>query len=322
MTACGACRALEAHNKRFKLSRVNSLVVMIELDNHMMIRRQRSYLYIDAIVPVRASVSAVVSIAGYEEMQMSSESYDGYHPMHHIYPQSGAGLECEAQSTAPLRPYERATPPAFMRVVKRRNTANKKERRRTQSINTAFSDLRECIPNVPADTKLSKVSCRQTLPTTGRRQRLAAIVRSESSQIKTLRLATSYISYLMRVLESDGEPAGGFCADLRHPAPRRRQHDATQVHDALRRRDNVVPKHYSHVVYGPLDSRTERRARPRLNWARATCPFMASSVYAGAVFTRRRVVLYRFLPKYPPRERRVLCLLRNKSSGFGVGDGE
>lgn len=65
----------------------------------------------------------------------------------------------------------------IIRVVKRRNTANKKERRRTQSINNAFSDLRECIPNVPSDTKLSK--------------------------IKTLRLATSYISYLMKILETD-----------------------------------------------------------------------------------------------------------------------
>lgn len=46
----------------------------------------------------------------------------------------------------------------IVRVVKRRNTANKKERRRTQSINTAFADLRDCIPNVPCDTKLSKVS--------------------------------------------------------------------------------------------------------------------------------------------------------------------
>ena len=45
----------------------------------------------------------------------------------------------------------------FIRVVKRRNTANKKERRRTQSINNAYADLRDCIPNVPADTKLSKV---------------------------------------------------------------------------------------------------------------------------------------------------------------------
>lgn len=64
-----------------------------------------------------------------------------------------------------------ANPTSVVRVVKRRNTANKKERRRTQSINNAFADLRDCIPNVPADTKLSK--------------------------IKTLRLATSYIGYLM-----------------------------------------------------------------------------------------------------------------------------
>lgn len=42
------------------------------------------------------------------------------------------------------------------RPPRRRNTANKKERRRTMSINNAFADLRDCIPNVPADTKLSK----------------------------------------------------------------------------------------------------------------------------------------------------------------------
>lgn len=46
----------------------------------------------------------------------------------------------------------------FVRVVKRRTTANKKERRRTQSINSAFAYLRDCIPNVPSDTKLSKVT--------------------------------------------------------------------------------------------------------------------------------------------------------------------
>lgn len=61
--------------------------------------------------------------------------------------------------------------------MKRRVTANRKERRRTLSINTAFAELRDCIPNVPADTKLSK--------------------------IKTLRLATSYIAYLMDVLAQD-----------------------------------------------------------------------------------------------------------------------
>lgn len=65
----------------------------------------------------------------------------------------------------------------------RKNTANKKERRRTLSINSAFSNLRECIPNVPQDTKLSK--------------------------IKTLRLATTYIEYLMGLLsESESENEG------------------------------------------------------------------------------------------------------------------
>ncbi|KAL1110263.1 hypothetical protein AAG570_008340 [Ranatra chinensis] len=83
-------------------------------------------------------------------------------------------------------------PTPVVRVVKRRNTANKKERRRTQSINNAFADLRDCIPNVPADTKLSK--------------------------IKTLRLATSYIAYLMAVLESGSTPTHTFNAQLvSHP---------------------------------------------------------------------------------------------------------
>lgn len=67
----------------------------------------------------------------------------------------------------------------------------RKERRRTESINSAFSELRECIPNVPADTKLSK--------------------------IKTLRLATSYIAYLMETLakDSQGGETEAFRADLK-----------------------------------------------------------------------------------------------------------
>lgn len=72
-------------------------------------------------------------------------------------------------------------------IVKRRNTANRKERRRTLSINNAFADLRDCIPNVPTDTKLSK--------------------------IKTLRLATSYIGYLLEVLNSN-DPVESFKVDL------------------------------------------------------------------------------------------------------------
>ncbi|XP_017098842.2 heart- and neural crest derivatives-expressed protein 2 isoform X2 [Drosophila bipectinata] len=63
------------------------------------------------------------------------------------------------------------------------------ERRRTQSINNAFSYLREKIPNVPTDTKLSK--------------------------IKTLKLAILYINYLVNVLDGDQDPKGGFRAELK-----------------------------------------------------------------------------------------------------------
>ncbi|XP_038596310.1 heart- and neural crest derivatives-expressed protein 1 [Tachyglossus aculeatus] len=79
------------------------------------------------------------------------------------------------------------------RLGRRKGPGPKKERRRTESINSAFAELRECIPNVPADTKLSK--------------------------IKTLRLATSYIAYLMDVLAKDaqaGDPEG-FKAELKKP---------------------------------------------------------------------------------------------------------
>lgn len=77
------------------------------------------------------------------------------------------------------------------RLPRRKGPGPKKERRRTESINSAFAELRECIPNVPADTKLSK--------------------------IKTLRLATSYIAYLMDVLAKDaqaGDPEA-FKAELK-----------------------------------------------------------------------------------------------------------
>lgn len=91
---------------------------------------------------------------------------------------------------------------------KRRNTANKKERRRTQSINNAFSDLRECIPNVPSDTKLSK--------------------------IKTLRLAASYIGYLMAVLESDvGEEPQTFRAEILSAGRRNKATQPNQVNNLI-----------------------------------------------------------------------------------------
>ncbi|XP_017875880.1 heart- and neural crest derivatives-expressed protein 1-like [Ceratina calcarata] len=97
---------------------------------------------------------------------------------------------------------------------KRRNTANKKERRRTQSINNAFADLRDCIPNVPADTKLSK--------------------------IKTLRLAASYIGYLMAVLESDeGEEPQTFRAEILSTGRRNKTAQANQNESCLHQSSGI-----------------------------------------------------------------------------------
>ncbi|XP_020300802.1 heart- and neural crest derivatives-expressed protein 1 [Pseudomyrmex gracilis] len=97
---------------------------------------------------------------------------------------------------------------------KRRNTANKKERRRTQSINNAFADLRDCIPNVPSDTKLSK--------------------------IKTLRLAASYIGYLMAVLESDeGEEPQTFRAEILSNGRRNRATQPNQTESCLQSGPNL-----------------------------------------------------------------------------------
>ena len=89
--------------------------------------------------------------------------------------------------------------------------SNKKERRRTQSINAAFSSLRDCIPNVPCDTKLSKVKGHWPQFHVNTAQ-----LNALNFQIKTLRLATSYIDYLINVLKSDDPNSGaeGFKADI------------------------------------------------------------------------------------------------------------
>lgn len=95
-----------------------------------------------------------------------------------------------ANSQANRREPNNETPPE---KIIQRVKANKKERRRTQSINQAFSELRRHIPDVPSDTKLSK--------------------------IKTLRLAISYISHLMDVLngsEDDCSPSGPHNGCHRH----------------------------------------------------------------------------------------------------------
>merc|ERR1712154_133639 len=77
---------------------------------------------------------------------------------------------------------ERNTPAA---PEKPRIIANMRERDRTQSVNSAFSSLRDLIPTEPLDRKLSK--------------------------IETLRLATSYIQHLAVQLNADDSQVGAPC---------------------------------------------------------------------------------------------------------------
>lgn len=100
-----------------------------------------------------------------------------------------------------------------------RGFANRKERKRTLTMNSAFSELRDHIPNVPPDTKLSK--------------------------IKTLRLAISYIKFLMEILEESNEGKPGrshrnFVADLAFQNEGREK----------RKRENIV----SRVILNMLEA--------------------------------------------------------------------
>ncbi|XP_065166500.1 heart- and neural crest derivatives-expressed protein 2 isoform X2 [Atheta coriaria] len=117
--------------------------------------------------------------------------------------------------------------------------ANKKERRRTMSINNAYSDLRDCIPNVPADTKLSK--------------------------IKTLRLATSYISYLTGVLETD-DPAGGFKAELISTSRKSQNHQNHQHQTQLQELCAVAEKTSPKCDLMDDGMSNPRRSKGRTGW--------------------------------------------------------
>ncbi|CAM9449075.1 unnamed protein product [Lampetra planeri] len=139
------------------------------------------------------------------------------------HPGGCGGAEYSSGPPAAAGPY---CPP-----VKRRGTANRKERRRTLSINSAFAELRDCIPNVPADTKLSK--------------------------IKTLRLATSYIAYLMEVLARGPSSAGENAAD------------APAFRAELRRadgRDERRRRQLQDEIKRGAASSAERKSKGRTGW--------------------------------------------------------
>ena len=88
----------------------------------------------------------------------------------------GADFDGESSSTVNRREVSGG---CRRRKAKPKAATSRKERRRTQNINAAFDDLRKHIPNVPSDTKLSK--------------------------IKTLKLAMSYIHHLENQLEDEAQ---------------------------------------------------------------------------------------------------------------------
>ena len=152
-------------------------------------------------------------LGGAQEVPLSPESYGSStpspnsvtmypaqtyeQPVDYVIGENGTLKPWQELSISQMGQYEQYTNSFGERCFRRRTSANKKERRRTLSINTAFSNLRGSIPNVPSDTKLSK--------------------------IKTLRLAISYIAYLNEVLEN-GDSKGGFKADISRKRERRTEH--------------------------------------------------------------------------------------------------
>lgn len=74
----------------------------------------------------------------------------------------------------------RRKPKCIVQQVQQRQAANLRERKRMQSINDAFEGLREHIPTLPYEKRLSKVD--------------------------TLRLAIGYINFLAEIIDTeDGE---------------------------------------------------------------------------------------------------------------------
>ncbi|XP_062343208.1 basic helix-loop-helix transcription factor scleraxis [Osmerus eperlanus] len=109
--------------------------------------------------------------------------------------ESSEGEGCIAMHGAAyhLRKPVREAPPPDPQAPPPKNTANARERDRTNSVNTAFSALRMLIPTEPRNRKLSK--------------------------IETLRLASSYISHLGNVLLLGEGPAEGQPCHGGSPAP-------------------------------------------------------------------------------------------------------
>lgn len=99
---------------------------------------------------------------------------------------TNSGSSCSSGTSSTSKPSKRRRPQQSQEeILFQRDHANKRERQRTESLNKAFSSLREIVPTLPSD-KLSK--------------------------IQTLRLASKYIDFLSHVLNEGGQQ----CEDARN----------------------------------------------------------------------------------------------------------
>ncbi|ESO87995.1 hypothetical protein LOTGIDRAFT_126724 [Lottia gigantea] len=100
-----------------------------------------------------------------------------------------------SDSSGKAKRQRRKSPGNYEELQQQRVTANVRERQRTQSLNDAFTQLRQIIPTLPSD-KLSKM--------------------------QTLKLASRYIDFLYQVLRNDelidtkSPPGGTSCNYVAH----------------------------------------------------------------------------------------------------------
>lgn len=146
---------------------------------------------------------------------------------------SGKSSSSIANSTDSTTPPEK---------IVQRVKANKKERRRTQSINQAFNELRKHIPDVPSDTKLSK--------------------------IKTLRLAISYINHLMQTLES-ADDGSDQAIDSANPLPVQAASHSQQTSEKFDMQNSLLKQQSSKLNRNK--DRKHRTGWPEIIWKSANC---------------------------------------------------
>lgn len=112
---------------------------------------------------------------------MYQNSHHMYHPYHnggmlHPLPQPHISNRRHTDQDG-SKTRRRRKPKCIIQQVQQRQAANLRERKRMQSINDAFEGLREHIPTLPYEKRLSKVD--------------------------TLRLAIGYINFLSEIIENE-----------------------------------------------------------------------------------------------------------------------